>query len=153
MILQKSLRSKYCLTIGPSNVKESNHVELLGITFDKHLDFQKYIENLCSNANYKLHALRRIRKYLAVEKAKLLGNVFTNSQFNSASLIWMFCQKTIYLKVEKIHHKTLRIIHQSDASYRDLLKCNGITSFHQRHLQFLLTEFYKGTVTTNPIFM
>ena len=153
MILQKSPRSKYCLTIGPINVKESNHVELLGITIDKHLDFQKYIENLCSNANYKLHALRRIKKYLAVEKAKLLGNVFTNSQFISAPLIWMHCQKTLYLTVVKIHHKTLRIIHQSNASYRELLKYNGITSFHQRHLQFLLMEFYKSTLTTNPIFM
>ena len=66
MILQKSLRSKYCLTIGPINVKESDHVELLGITIDKHLDFKKHIENLCWNANYKLHALRHMRKKLAV---------------------------------------------------------------------------------------
>ena len=84
----------------------------------------------------QLHALRRMRKYLAVEKAKLLGNAFINSQFNSAPLIWMFCQNTLNLKVEKIHHKTLRIIHQSNASYRELLECNGSTSFHQRHLQF-----------------
>ena len=87
MILQKFLWSKYCLTIRPINVKESDHVELLGITIDKHLDFKKHIENLCWNANYKLHALRRMRKNLAVEKAKLLGNVFINSQFNSAPLM------------------------------------------------------------------
>ena len=92
-------------------------------------------------------------KNLAVEKAKLLGNAFIDSQFNSAPLIWMFCQKNLYLQVEKIHHKTLRIIHQSNATYRDLLECNGSTSFHQRHLRFLLTEIYKSTVTTNPIFM
>ena len=69
MILQKSLRSKYCLTTGPINLKESDHVELLGITIDKHLDFKRHLESLCWNANYKLHALRRMRKYLAVEKA------------------------------------------------------------------------------------
>ena len=73
MVLQKSLRSENCLTIGPINVKESDHEELLGTTIDKHLDFKNHIENLCWNANYKLHALRRMRKYLAVEKAKLLG--------------------------------------------------------------------------------
>ena len=76
MILQKSLLSKYCLTIGPINVKESGHEELLGITIGKHLDFKKHIENLCWNANYKLHALRRLTKYLATEKPKLLGNAF-----------------------------------------------------------------------------
>ena len=45
MILQKSLRSEYCLTIGQINVKESDHVELLGIAIDKHLDFKEHIEN------------------------------------------------------------------------------------------------------------
>ena len=72
MIIQKSL----CLTTGPINLEESDHVELLEITIDKHLDFKKHIESLCWNANYKLHAPRRMRKYLAVEKAKLLGNAF-----------------------------------------------------------------------------
>ena len=47
MILQKSLRSKYCPTIPPINVKKPNHVELLGVTIDQYLDFKKYIENLC----------------------------------------------------------------------------------------------------------
>ena len=123
MILQKLLRSKYCLTIRPSN------------------------------ASYKLDALKHMRKKLGIVKAKLLGNAFIHSQFNSTPLIQMFCQKTLYLKIEKIHHKTLRIIHQSNATYRDLLECNGSTSFHQRHLQFLLTETYKSIVITNPMFM
>ena len=72
MILRKSIRQKYCLTIGPINVKESDRVELLGIVIDKHFSFKKHIESLCQNANYKLHAPRHIRKYLTVEKAKLL---------------------------------------------------------------------------------
>ena len=62
MILQKSLRSKYCLTIRPINVKESDHVELLGITIDKHSDLKKHIENVCWNANYKLYVLRLMIK-------------------------------------------------------------------------------------------
>ena len=90
MIFQKSVRSKYCLTISSINVKESGREELLGITIDKYLDFKKYIENLCWNANYKLHTLRRIRKYLALEKAKLLGNTLIDNQFISVPLIWMF---------------------------------------------------------------
>ena len=63
MILQKFLRSKYCITIGPIIVKESDHVDL---------DFKKHIENLCWNANYKLHALRGMTKNLTVQNAKLL---------------------------------------------------------------------------------
>ena len=44
MIFGKSLRPKYCLKIESNNVKESDNVELLGITIDKHLSFKN---NLC----------------------------------------------------------------------------------------------------------
>ena len=123
------------------------------MTTDKHLSFKKTHREFMSECELKLHAFRRIRKHLTVKKAKLLGIAFIDSQFNYAPLISMFCQKTLYIKIEKIHHKTLRIIHQPNASYRDLLECSVSTSIRQRHLQFLLTEIYEITVTTNPRFM
>ena len=55
--------------------------------------YKKHISELCRKASYKLHTLRRIRKYLTVEKAKLLANAFISSQFNYASLVWMFVNK------------------------------------------------------------
>ena len=131
-------------------IKESDKVELLGITIDKALNFKKHIENLCRTAQYKLHTLRRIRKYLTLDKAKLLANAFNDSQFNYAPLIWMFCHETTYLKMQKIHHKSLKVIYQSDASYDDLLQLSNNTTLHQRHLRFLLAEIYKSTGTLNP---
>ena len=50
-------------------VKESNEVIFLGITIDNKLVFRKRIENLCSVAQYKLHALRRIRKQLTLHSS------------------------------------------------------------------------------------
>ena len=82
-----SKRLKYSLKTGSITIKESDKVELRGITIDKALNFKKHIENLCRTAQYKLHALRRIRKYLTLDKAKLLGNAFIDSQFNYAPLI------------------------------------------------------------------
>ena len=58
MVLVKSLRSKYCFAIGRINVKKSDHVELSGVTIDKHLSFKKYTKNLCRNESYKQHARR-----------------------------------------------------------------------------------------------
>ena len=92
------------MVINSITVKESNEVILLGITIDNKLVFKKHIENLCRTAQYKLHALTRIRKYLTLDEAIPLGNTFINSQFNYAPLIWMFCRKTLYHKIEKNHH-------------------------------------------------
>ena len=66
------------MVINSVNVKESNEVILLGTAIDNELVFKKHIENLCGTAQYKLHALTRIRKYLTLDKAILLGNTFIN---------------------------------------------------------------------------
>ena len=98
MILGKKKRNSVKLIINTTEIEESRKVVLLGITTDNLLIFNEHIDNLCHPANYKLHALQRIRKYLSLEKAKLLCNAFINSQFNYALLVWMFCtqKKTIF---------------------------------------------------------
>ena len=93
------------------------------------------------------------QKYLTLDKAKLLVNAFIDSQFNYAPRIWMFCHKTTYLEMQKIHHKTLKVIYQSGVSCNDLLQLSESVSLHQRHLRFLLTEIYKSIGTFNPQFM
>ena len=45
MILGKNNSLQYSLKIGSVTVKESDEVELLGITIDKALNFKKYTEN------------------------------------------------------------------------------------------------------------
>ena len=80
MILVKKKRNSVKLIINTTEIEESRKVVLLGITIDNLLIFNEHIDNLCRTENYKLHALRRIRKYLSSEKAKLLCNAFINSQ-------------------------------------------------------------------------
>ena len=77
----------------------------------KNLTFKKNISKLCRRALYKLHTLRRINKYLTVEKAKLLANVFINSQFNYAPQVWMFANKSSIDKILKIHKRTFQIVY------------------------------------------
>ena len=76
-------------------------VVFLGITIDNLLIFNEHIDNLCRTQNYKLHALRRIRKYLSLEKAKLLCNAFINSEFNYARWCRCFAEKKTTFKDSK----------------------------------------------------
>ena len=128
-------------------------MELLGLTNDKELNSSKHIDKLCRNFQYKLHALRRIRKYLSLEKVKMLGNAFTDSQFNYVPLIWMFCRKRLYLKMRKIHHETQKVIYQSNKTYEEIFEQSETVSIHQRHLRFFVAEVYKSTSDLNPKLM
>ena len=94
MILDKGSRLPVILNINNIEIRESQKVILLGLTIDNCLTFKDHIDTLCRNASYKLLALRKIRKHLTPDKAKVLYNVFINSQFSYASIIWMVCRKT-----------------------------------------------------------
>ena len=53
-------------------VWESNDVKPLGITLDINLKFDKYVSNVCANANRKLSALTRVVKFLPFKKRRIL---------------------------------------------------------------------------------
>ena len=145
MILNGKNDRRQRMLMNSITVKESNEVILLGRAIDQKLIFKKHIENLCRRAQYKILFLPRIRKYFALDEAILLGNTFINSQFNYALLIWMFCIKTLHHKIERIHHRTLKVFYQSQESYEDLLLESNSISVHQRHLPVLVAKIYKST--------
>ena len=76
----------------------------------------------------------------------MLGNAFTDSQFNYAPLIWLFYRERLYLKMQNL-------IYQSNKTYEELLELNETVSIHQRHLLFLVTEVYESTSFLNLKFM
>ena len=65
MILGEKKRISVKLIINSTEIEESKKVVLLGITIDNLLTFNEHLDNLCRTANHKLHALRRIRKYIS----------------------------------------------------------------------------------------
>ncbi|XP_057312296.1 uncharacterized protein LOC130653803 [Hydractinia symbiolongicarpus] len=145
IILGKKTRDKITLPLESVTLNESDHVTLLGIQIDNKLNFNQHINNLYSKANFKLHALRRLRPYLSQPKAKILSSSFIQSQFNYAPLIWMFCSKTAYSKIERVHYKTLRVVYDIvKADYIDILEKYKDKSIHQRHLKTLAIEVFKS---------
>ena len=74
MVLETKEKDSFVLNIGKNKIESSTEVTILGVKIDKQLKFKSHIEELCRKAAYKLHVLRRVRKYLTAEKAKLLAN-------------------------------------------------------------------------------
>ena len=65
----------------------------------------------------------------------------------------MFCRKKQYLKLQKIHHKALKVVYNSNKNYDELLRDNNEFSIHQRHLHALICEVFKSLNNLNPEFM
>ena len=112
MVLGTKENDSYILNIGKNKIENSTQVTSMGVKIDKQLKFKTHIQELGRKAS-KLHALRRIRNYLTVEKAKLLANPFINSQFIYVPLSWMFAGKSSIAKICKIHFRTLQVVYDN----------------------------------------
>ena len=129
MILGDKICYEHILKVNLTCVQSSDDVTLLGVIIDKNLTFKNHIDNLVRKGRYKLDTLRRRRKFL---KGKILGNAFIDSKSNYASLIWMFCRKTLYSEIENCH-STLKVIYDIDDSYNNLLLRSNSVLIPQRH--------------------
>ena len=56
----------------------------------------------------------------------------------------MFCRKNQYLKIQKYHHKALKIAFNSDNGCDELLQVNNENTIHQKHLHALICEVFKS---------
>ena len=137
------------IAIGKSTVKESEYEKLLGVTFDKKLNFTKHVQDLCKKAHQKLHALARVSDYIDPIKLKLLMDAFIKSQFNYCQLVWMFHDRRANAKLNKVSQRALRITCNDSGNN----SVNKSLTIHQRNLQLLMTEIFKTKNNLNPIFM
>ena len=142
------------MTVGNSLIKQSIEERLLGVTIDKDLSFKNHLDSLCKKASQKLHALVRISKFMDTDRIVLMMNTFVMSQFSYCPLIWMFHDRHINNKVNKIHERAVRIAcKDSHSCFESLLERNNSVSRHQRNLQLLLVEIFKTKENLNPSFV
>ena len=145
---------KVAINVDGVSIKPTNEVKLLGISFDRELNFRKHIDDLCIRANRNIRCLARLRNYLNVHQSRLLYNAYIKPIFSYCPLIWMFCQRGSYQKIEKIQVRSLRIVLDDyKLLLSNLTDTHKVISFHSQHIHSLLTEIFKTQHDLNPCFM
>ena len=100
------------LNIGRVTIKESTKENVLAVIFEKKLCLKQQVRSICKKAGQKLHALSRISHFLDTEQRKRIMKAFILSQFNHCPLVWMFCDRTLNDKINRIHERAFRITYK-----------------------------------------
>ena len=138
--------------LGNETITTSNSVKLLGVIIDKNLNFTDHVSNLYKKGNQKLHALARISQYLTEDKLKIIMKTFITSQFNYAPLTWMFHNRTLNNKINKLHERALRIVYKNnELTFQEMLEKDNSVMIHHKNLQKLASEMYKIKNKISPI--
>ena len=137
--------------VGTSIIEEEPFVNLLGITIDNKLNFNSHISKLVKKANSNISVIKRGLHLLSQSKKKVLLNSFVQSQFSFAPLVWMLCSKTANKKINQVHYKFLKILHdENNLTYEQLLKKYNEFTVHQKNIQKLMIEMYKVKHNLKP---
>ena len=99
------------VNIGSAQIENAQNEKLLGIIINSKLSFDKHIQQICSRASAKLKALARIAPFMNITKRKILMNAFFNAQFSYCPLTPMFHSGKVNNKINKLHERCLRIVH------------------------------------------
>ena len=107
---------------------------------------------MIKKGNQKFHALARISKYLNQDKLKLIMRAFIQSQFNYCPLVWMFHNRTLNNKINRLHERALRLVYKNDElDFDELLKLDNSVTVHHRNLQRLSIEMFKVKNNLAPL--
>ena len=89
---------------------------LLGIIFDNGLTFNSHVSEICSKANQKLHALSGVCNCMNFTQRKILLQAFTHPPFGYCPLVWMFHSRKLNSRINNIHERAFRIVHNDFVS-------------------------------------
>ena len=77
---------------------------------------------------------------------------FIQSQFNYCPLVWMFHNRTLNHKINKLHERALRIVYRNDnLTFQELLDKDNSVTIHYQNLQRLSIEMYKIKNNLSPL--
>ena len=102
----------------------------------------------------KINALARLCKLLPFKKRRILMNAFVMSQFAFSPLIRLFCSRTLNPKINALHYRALKLVHQDEkSSFDEVLIKDKSTSVHHRNIQYLAIEMFKVRLHIASLFM
>ena len=78
---EKQNIDSFQINISGKTIFPTDSVDVLGITIDNRLNFEKYISSLCEKAAGQLNALKRVGDYVPQNSWKISADAFNFSKF------------------------------------------------------------------------
>ena len=152
--LLSSAQDERNIQIANMAIKCSKSKKLLEIVLDNKLKFDKHVENICQKASKKLNALARVTNRMELPKRRILMNAFFKAQFNCCPAVWMFHNRSLNNKINRLHERCLRIIYNDKHSnFEELLVKDNSVFMHHNNIHTLAIEMYKAANGISPKIM
>jgi len=118
---------------------------ILGVTFDKHLNFDKHISNVCSSSYFHIRALRHIRPFLHSETSKTIACAIVGSILDYVNAILTGISSRNIHRLQRVQNSLARVVTRSTTN-----TTSALNSLHwlplQQRINFKLATVHSTTL-------
>ena len=116
IIFPKNYPCDLSFSISDVQVPIVDHLELLGVTIDKSLNFSKHIVKIIKKVRNQLDVLSRLKNKLSISLKMCLYNSFAMSYFTYCSMICHNCYESDNQRLERLNVRALRCVYNKQVS-------------------------------------
>ena len=118
-------------------------LDLLGMTIDNQLNFNKHVSLVCKKVNNQLNVMIRFRNLICTATKLKLYNAFILPHLQYCSTVWHFCSARNRDKLESLNKRALRVVFNDKvSSYQQLLYKSEGSNLYNRRIQDMLITIY-----------
>ena len=138
-----------------TSVSLSDHIKLLGITFDNRLSSDKHLSNVCSISYFHIRALRHIRTFLDLESSKSIACAIVSSRLDYANSCLFGVSTYNIHRLQRVQNCLAHVVkpaHSATVS-RSLLASLHWLPIRQRVTFKLAGLVYRSLHATSPTYL
>jgi hypothetical protein len=136
-----------------TSVPLANHVKLLGVTFDSHLNFDKHISNVCSSSYFHIRALRHIRPYLDFKTSNTIACSIVGSRLDYCNSILTGISSRNIHRLQRVQNSLARVVTRSTTNSTSALNSLHWLQIKQRIDYKLATLVYRSLHNACPQYL
>ena len=127
----------------------------LGVISDKNFNFRSHISAICSSCIYHTRDLRRIRRHLDLDSAKLLANALVSSRLHCCNSPLSGIAETDLTKLRRVLNRLARVVTKSPPCTRSvplLRSLHWLPVKYRVHFKICLLT-YKALHEEQPVYL
>ncbi|CAB3994347.1 RNA-directed DNA polymerase from mobile element jockey, partial [Paramuricea clavata] len=133
-----------------TTIPNCEEMELLGVTMDNKLKFEKHVAKICRKVSQQTAVLKRMRNILPFEIRSNIYTCFIAPHFRYCSETWHFCNKITADKLEKVNERAIRFVFKDRyAPYEELLAKLGLSTLRHERIKKIICNVYRSLNHSN----
>jgi hypothetical protein len=98
------------IRIGTTDVTPSATARNLGVQFDKFMDMQAHVKNICRACYFEIHDIGKVRSLLNKEAAEQLVHAFITSRLDNGNSLLYGLPDILIKRLQKVQNTAARIV-------------------------------------------